>query len=404
MAGTVGLKRVISMPMLVFYGLGNILGAGIYVLIGEIAGVAGYHAPFAFVVASLLVAPTALSYAELSARFPVSAGESVYVDAAFGATWLSTMVGLMIAAAGVVSIAALSRGFAGYLSVLVDLPETLVLTVLVGGLGALCAWGIGASVRVAALLTLIEIGGLLLVVWAAGDSLAALPVRIFELLPDASASAWRGIVAGAFLAFFAFLGFEDMVNVAEEVRDPVRDLPRAILVALAAAALLYAAVTLVAVLAVPPERLGGSAAPLSLVFEAATGRDAVVVTLIGLFAAVNGALVQFVMVSRILYGMSRRGWLPAPLSRVGRRTGTPLVSTALTTMIVLVLSFGLPLVTLARTTSFIILAVFILVNVALWRIKTRLPEVPDVPRLPEWVPILGAAAGAGFLLASVLTA
>ena len=158
------LKRSLGPALLTFYGLGNILGAGIYVLLGKVAGTAGLYTPVAFIVASLVAAVTALSYAELSARIPLSAGEAVYVQRAFGSRNLSRLVGILIAFAGMVSAATISRGFAGYIQVFAPLSDWTIITPLVVILGAVAAAGIGLSVRVAALITILEIAGLLLII------------------------------------------------------------------------------------------------------------------------------------------------------------------------------------------------------------------------------------------------
>ncbi len=392
------LKRGLSLWLLVFYGLGNILGAGIYVLVGKVAGIAGLFAPVAFFVASLVAAFTALSYAELVARYPLSAGEAVYVQKGLGLPALSVLTGLLIVLMGAVSAATIARGFVGYLDVLVDSPQVLAITLLVVVLGAIAIWGIMESVTIAALVTLVEILGLCLVLAVAGDNLSDIPDRLPELIPPMDPVIWQGIFLGAFLAFYAFVGFEDMVNVAEEVRNPVRNVPLALLLALAITTLLYAAVSLTAVLTVEPEQLSASDAPLATVYEQATGRKPVVLSLIGIFAVVNGALIQIIMGSRILYGMSRQGWLPALLGNVWHKTQTPVAATVAMAGLVLVLALWLPLITLAKSTSFLVLIIFSLVNLSLLRIKWRDPHPEGLRVIPQWVPAIGIMTSLGLLL------
>ena len=214
------LKRTLSLAQITFYGLGTILGAGIYVLVGKVAGTAGLYAPLAFVVAALLAGLTGLSYAELAARHPKSAGEAVYVQDGFRWRPLSMLVGFLIILTGIVSAATIANGFVGYLHVFIDVPDWLAITLLVLALGALAAWGIAESVMAATAITLVEVGGLLLVLAVAGGSFADLPARLPELIPPFEVPVWQGILLGAFLAFYAFIGFEDMANVAEEVRHP----------------------------------------------------------------------------------------------------------------------------------------------------------------------------------------
>ena len=391
------LKRSLGPALLTFYGLGNILGAGIYVLLGKVAGTAGLYTPVAFIVASLVAAVTALSYAELSARIPLSAGEAVYVQRAFGSRNLSRLVGILIAFAGMVSAATISRGFAGYIQVFASLSDWTVITPLVVILGAVAAAGIGLSVRVAALITILEIAGLLLIIYVTADALLTVPRRLPEMLPPADGAVWQGIMMGAFLAFYAYIGFEDMVNVAEEVHRPHHDLPFSIITALLISTVLYLVVALAAILAIPPQELALSDAPLALLYQRATGLEPVVITQIALLSVVNGALIQIIMASRMLYGMSRQGWLPVRLGRVDPRTRTPLFATLLVCAMVLFLALWFPLEALAKATSYVILVVFSLVNAALWIIKGRDANPADIRVYPRWVPLCGLLLAVGLL-------
>jgi amino acid transporter len=393
------LKRSLSLPLVTLYGLGTTVGAGIYVLVGKVAGRAELLTPAAFAVAAVLAGLTAFSFAELAARYPKSAGEALYVRAAFGRRPLALAVGLLVALSGTVSAAAIALGAAGYLGTLVELPAAAVVVLLVLGIGALAAWGIAESVTLAAVLTLVEVGGLVLVVVTVAlwlpDRPAPLP-RPGALLPPFEAGAWSAVLAGAVLAFYAFIGFEDMVNVAEEVKDAPRTLPLAIVVTLALTTLLYVAVALVAVLALPPAELAASAAPLAELFERAGG-SALAISLIAILATLNGALIQIIMAARILYGLSEQGALPAALGRVHATTRTPLLATAVVALAVMALAVGLPIEPLAEATSVVVLAVFTLVNLALLRLKRRAPHPAGVWRVPWPVPLGGFLASAAFL-------
>ncbi len=397
-----GLKRSLGLTLITLYGLGNILGAGIYVLIGEVVAAAGLGAPLAFVLAAIVAALSAFTYGELAARFPVSAGEAVYVHQAFDLRWLSMAVGLMIAAAGMVSSATLARGFAGYLRVLVDLPDALVIVCLVVALGIIAAWGIKSSVRVAATLTVIEAGGLVMIVIVAGGNLDTVPEILPRMVLLEGDAALTGVVLGAFLAFFAFIGFEDMVNVAEEVERPARNLPLGILIALGVSTVIYLLVVLAALTSVPMEKLAGSKAPLALVYQHVTGGSPVVISSIGLLAVVNGALVQIIMAARISYGMSVKGWLPRVLGTVNPRTRTPVIATVVVVVIVTALALWFPLVNLASATSFLVLTVFGIVNLTLVVLKRRQPIAAGVIPCPVWVPMAGAVASFGLLVAQAL--
>jgi amino acid transporter len=389
------LERSLSLPLITLYGLGTTIGAGIYALVGEVAGGAGLYAPVAFTIAAALAGFSAISFAELSSRYPRTAVEALYGREGFSLRAAATTVGLLVVASGTVSSATIANGFVGYLRELVEVPRALALVLLIGSLGAVAAWGIRESVRIAGLITLIEVAGLLLVAWVARDSLGALPDRLPELVPPADAAVWSGIFAASTLAFYAFLGFEDMVNVAEEVKNVRRTLPLAIIVTLILTTLIYGVMATVAVLSVPPSELSQSDAPLALVYEQSTGRSATVVSLISVAAMINGALVQVIMASRVLYGLADQGAIPAAFSRVNARTRTPLVATGVVTLVVMLLALGFPLAPLARATSIVTLVVFAAVNLSLLRIKRRDPRPLGVAVYPAWIPAVGFLASLG---------
>ena len=392
------LSRRLNLPLLALYGLGTTIGAGIFVLVGKVAGRAGMAAPVSFLVASLLAAFTAFSFAELVARYPRSAGEAIYVREGFGSHRLALIVGLMVALSGVLSSAAIVNGSVGYLHEFVAIPQALGVMLILTLLTALALWGIGESVTAAAIFTMLEIGGLLLVIWAARASLADLPARGGELIPTFDATAWIGVTAGAMLAFYAFLGFEDLVNVAEEARDVTHAMPAAILITLGVTTILYVLVATVSVLTVPPGELAQSGAPLAFVYERATGGPSVIISGIAVFAVLNGALIQMIMASRVIYGLADQGELPARLARVNARTHTPMLATTLVAAVILGLALFFPLELLAETTSVIVLIVFALVNLALVLIKRRGTPPPEGIRIyPIWIPAIGFAASAGFL-------
>ncbi|MGR8918518.1 MAG: APC family permease [Gammaproteobacteria bacterium] len=381
------LKRALSLPQIVFYGLGTILGAGIYVLIGAVATEAGRHVPLAFIGAALIAGLTALVYAEMSSRMPVSAAEAMFIDSAFGRRPLTLLVGLAVVLTSIVSSATIANGFAGYLATFAPVPPAPAIALLVLTLGAIAAIGIEASVWAATTITLVEIGGLLLVVAVAGDNVFS-GASITALTPPGDFAGMAGIATGAVLAFYAFIGFEDMVNVAEEVHDAPRNLPRAIVIALIVSTLLYVLVALTAVTAVPLADLAGSTAPLAVIV-AAHGLDPRVIAAVSLLAVVNGALIQIIMGTRILYGLARDGRLARVLAQVHPRTRTPLPATATVTALVLFFALWLPLVRLAALTSVIILLVFAAVNAALIALRLRGGGAEPAFRVPLWVPFAG---------------
>jgi len=376
------LKRRIGPGLLTAYGVGVMVGAGIYVLVGAVAAEAGLYAPLAFLLAGVVAAPTALSYAEFSTRFPEAAGEAIYVSQGFARSWLAIIVGLAIVVTGTISAAAVLRGGVGYLQLIVTVPPGWATLIIGLALVTVAAIGVLESLALAGLFTAIEVAGLALVIWAgagAAPQVAALPPLDPALL--------GGIAAGAGLAFFAFIGFEDIVNMAEEVREPSRTLPRAILWSLIITALLYAAVTWAAVRAVPLDLLGQSERPLALVWQATRGGEARFLSAIAVVAALNGVLAQIVMASRVLFGLGGRTRALALFHRAHPRLGTPLLATALVGLAVIATANFLPVATLARATSSVLLAVFVTVNLALIAMKRRQPAAPF--RVPMAVPVCG---------------
>lgn len=387
MARAFRLKRRLALPLLSLYGLGNILGAGIYVLIGKVAGAAGESTILAFLIAMLVAGLTAFSYMELAGRYPVSAGVSVYLHRAFGHKWLSLTVGLALVGGGITSAAALAKGFGGYLTSVVDVPVVVAAIGLLIVLGLVAAKGIGESAVAAAVFTAIEVIGLIIIIWLGRHLLGSfVPGQIWQLDPAVGVS---GLLLGAFLAFYAFIGFEDLINVAEEVKRPQRTMPLAILISLLAATVLYMLVAVVATRAVGPAELSASSAPLTLVFDRLSHISPVTISLIGLAATTNGILVQIIMGSRILYGLASRGWLHEELAKLHAVNRTPLLATAIVVSLMIIGVVALPLVSLAQVTSFLILSIFSLVNASLVAIKIRHPRHAGFITVPLVVPILG---------------
>ena len=398
------LRRSLTLVPLTLYGLGTTIGAGIYALIGEMALVAGYQMPVSFLIAAGLATLTGFSFVELSSRYPQAAGEAVYVQRGFDRRWLTIVVGLLAVCAGTVSAASIVNGFVGYLQSFTDIHRTIIIVVLMLGMTVVAAWGIGSSVAAAALLTVVELGGLLIVIGAGGEHIVDLPARINEFVPTLDAGMWAGIFAGSFLAFYAFIGFEDIVNMAEETKDPTRVVPWAIILTLAVTAVLYVLVSVVALLSVPLSELAGSAAPLKLVYARATGSSGALIGVIGILAMVNGALIQLIKGARVLYGLSRQGVLPAWFGQVNARTSTPLNATLLVGAAIFILALWFRLGGLAQATSLITLGVFSLVNLALVRVKLRDDPVDHTAifNIPIWIPLGGFAVSAGFLLTKLV--
>jgi len=387
------LRRAVGTPLLYFFILGDILGAGVYVLVGEVAAESGGAVWLPLVVALGLAALTAASYAELATRYPRAGGSAHYATEAFGRA-AGSVVGFCMLAAGVVSVAALARAFAGdYLRELVSAPVLPVVVVFLAALAALNIRGVRESLGANAVATAVEVGGLLLIVglglWVVlrgdGD-----PGQLAEVgTPE------NGVVgatlAGAVLAFYSFVGFETSVNLAEEVRDPRRSYPRALFGALLTAGVVYLLVGLVAGAAVPTDVLAGSDGPLLEVVRAAGAVPPWLFAAVALVAVANGALLTGIMSSRLAYGMSRDGLLPPALSRVlpGRRT--PWVAVLATSALSLLLALTGGVSALAETLVLLLLVVFTATNAAVLALRRR-PD--DTPHFRVWtaVPSLGLAS------------
>lgn len=388
------LRRRIGPGLLAVYGVGIMVGAGIYVLTGAAAGAAGMWAPLAFVLAALVSFPTALTFSELSARIPEAAGDSSYVELGLRMHWLALIVGAINIIAGTVAAAAVLRGGVGYLISFVDISFLSAILGLGSLLTVIAIIGVLESLSFAALLTVIEVVGLGLVIWA---GFTAAPVADWSLpLPRIE---WAGVIGATIFAFFAFIGFDDMVNMAEEVRDPQRNMPRAILWALILTTALYALVSLAAIRAVPRDILGASERPLALVWQAGTGGSALFLSAIAVAAALNGVLAQIVMASRVLFGLSRRSpWL-AVFGRTHARFGTPVTGSIVVGAAVTGAALTLPVATLAELTTLALLIVFAIVNCALIALKRRTPGTPF--HVPAFVPWLGAISCILTLVASI---
>ncbi|MEH6523935.1 APC family permease [Sulfitobacter sp.] len=385
------LRREITLPLLVFYGLGVTIGAGIYVLVGATAEQAGIYAPTSFLLAAFVMLFSACSFSELSGRFPQSAGEAAYVEAAFSVPSLTVITGALMLLAATVSAAAIAVGCAGYVATLVSIPLWSIIAVIVLFSGLVAAWGILESVRFAAVFTLIEVLGLVIVVvaglWQKPEIIRELP-SVFPALSDTPALA--AIAMTSLLAFFAFIGFDGMVNIVEETKNPARNMPLGIFITLTIATLLYFSVAAIAVLRLPLDELGDSTAPVSLLFERLTGISPVAITLIAIGATLNGIVIQTILASRIIYGMANVGRLPNGLARLNDRTRTPLLATVLVTVATMVFALFFPIGTLAERTSQVVLAVFILINLSLLRIKWRGDPAPDgIFTAPAIVPVIG---------------
>ena len=381
------LRRVVGLPALILYAVGVSVGAGIFVLVGRIAGLSGSFAPLTFLAAGGIVGFTAFSFAELSSRLPRAAGEAAYVNAAFRHRTLTRIVGLSVAAAATISAAAIVNGCRAYVQQLVVAPEWAIELAIIAVMAAIAVWGITQSMVATGVVTILETGTL---IWVAAVALTSGATPEAAAMAVAPAEAMAGVFAALLLAIFAFIGFESAVNMAEEVRRPTRTIPLALLSTLVIVATLYAVVSAAALAVATPAQLAAADAPLTLVYQLATGRDGTFLNGLAVTATINGVLAQIVMVSRLLFGMAEDGFLPARLAYVWPSTRTPVIATLVTAAAVLLLALVAPIGPLARVSSTVLLLIFATVNAALLRIKLRHePAGEGVFLVPAWVPAAG---------------
>lgn len=387
-----GLKRNISGRMLYLFILGDVLGAGIYALVGQIAGQVGGVTWAPMIVALLLALLTAASYAELVTKYPQAGGSAVFAERAYRVPLVSFLVGFCMVAAGVVSAAGLALAFAGdYLATFIDIPPVLGAVIFLAAVGLLNARGIKESVRANLVMTMIETTGLVLVVVAVavllggGGGDLGRAVRFEE-----GSSPVVAVFGAALLAYYSFVGFETSANVAEEVTDPARVYPRALFGALATAGVLYVLVGTAASIAVPSDELASSTGPLLTVISASgVGIPAWLFSLIALVAVANGALLTLIMSSRMAYGMSNRGLLPGVFSRLLPNRGTPWVAIVVTVGIAMALTLTGSIATLAQTVVLLLLLVFLSTNIAVLVLRRDRVEHRHF-RVWSFLPVLGA--------------
>ncbi|SFJ62997.1 APC family permease [Cellulomonas sp. KH9] len=388
-AGAPGLKRAVTGPLLFLFILGDVLGAGVYALVGEMAGQAGGLVWLAFAIALVMALLTAFSYAELVTKYPHAGGSAVYAEKAYRSPLVAFLVGFCMLAAGMVSAAGLSLAFTGeYLTAFLDVPQVPAAIVFLVLVALINAWGIKESLRANIGMTIIETTGLVLVIvlgaWVIGRGDADLG-GAFD--PPAETGVWVAVLGSALIAYYSFVGFETSANLAEEIRDVSRVYPRALFGALLTAGVVYLLLGFVAPAVIAPAELAESTGPLLEVVRTAGAVPPELFAVIALVAVANGALLTMIMASRLGYGMAQRGLLPSPMSRVlpGRRT--PGVAILVTTAVAIVLAATGELVDLASTVVLLLLFVFLSTNVAVLVLRRDRVE-HDHFRAPTALPVL----------------
>jgi APA family basic amino acid/polyamine antiporter len=395
------LRRAISRNMLLALVIGDVLGAGIYALVGAVAGRTGGAIWSAFLLALTLALFTACAYAELVTKYPLAAGAALYVHKAWRRPFLTFLVCFAVMCSGLTSASTLARAFGGdYLAAFVDAPATLVALLFITAVALINFRGISESARINVALTSIELFGLLLVVVAGVAAIvhggADVDVgRVFEWKEGETVV--LALFGGAGLAFFALIGFEDSVNMAEETRDPARDYPRALFGGLLAAGGIYLVVTSVASIVVPTGRLAASDGPLlEVVRSDPLNLPDKLFSAIALCALANGALINMIMASRIVYGMARELIFPPGLGTVHGQRRTPFVAIVVTTAIAMVLIVSGDLGALADTTVLLLLLVFSAIDVAVLVLR-RDPVDHAHFHAPTAIPVIGAGVSVALM-------
>lgn len=375
------LKRCLSLSELVVYGVGLILGAGIYVLIGSAAGIAGNMLWLSFVLAAIVASFTAMSYAELSALFPEAGAEYIYVRNAFGWEKAAWFIGFIAIVIGFSTASAVALGFARYLSYFIPLNQILLALGLLVTMTLVNLWGIKESARFNALSTTIEVGGLLLIIFVGayfifnGDYQLA-NLTEFPPVAEESSKPWLPIVSASALIFFAYMGFEDIANIAEEAEEPSKILPKAFIYTLLISTVIYILVAVVAVSIVPFQELAAAEQPLSLIMSKLIGsKSSQLIAVIALFATANTVLITLIVCARMMYGMAKSNTLPRVLAKVHPKRQTPYMSIIVVSCITGVFLFFKKVEVLAAISDVGIFMLFLMVNLSNIVLRYRHPDL-----------------------------
>jgi APA family basic amino acid/polyamine antiporter len=392
------LKRSIGLFGLILYGTGNILGAGIYGLIGKVTGAMGNGAWLAFIVSMVAAGLTGLSYASVGSRYP-KAGGAVYASArAFQNSFLSYAVGFMVMMSGLLSMATATRIFSGYLHELIpNVSATILILGFVFFMTGLVFRGMKESLWFNVICTSIELGGLLFVIAVGMRFVGDVSFLDFTSPSNPEGHLSIGLIlAGATLTFYSFIGFEDILNVSEEVKNPAKTVPRGLIIALLCSSLVYVAVSFVAVSVLDKATLASSAQPMvDIVSKAAPWMPSQMFSYIALFAVSNTVLLNFITTSRLILGMSRQGLLPAFLQKIHPERKSPQTAVLVIGVVLLGLAMIGEVTTLAKATAIMLLCSFMVVNASLVILK-RKEQPKGTFEVPTFVPV------AGFILCILL--
>ena len=372
------LKRHMGLFHLTMYGVGLILGAGIYVLIGEATSFAGNSVWISFLLGIIVALFAGLSYAELTALFPKAAAEYTFVKHAFKNNFLAFIIGWLTAITSMITVATVSLGFGGYFAQFIDLPITLSAILLIGILSIVNFVGIKESAWANTIFAIITAGGLILIIFLGMTFEPTEPIDYFD-----APNGITGIILAFVLIFFAFIGFEDMANVAEEVKRPKKTLPRAIILSVVITGVIYILVSLSVVRVINWEELGLSAAPLATVAERALGPEGgVVLSAIALFATASTVLITLVAGSRILYGMANNKSLPLSLGKIHSKTKTPWIAVIGILITAVAFAFIGDIVIVANITVFAVVITFAMINLSVIILRYTEPSLERPFKVP----------------------
>ena len=361
------LKRALNLFHVTAYGVGIILGAGIYAIIGEGAGIAGNALWLSFFIGAIIAGITGLSYAELGTMYPKEAAEYIYTKKAFKKKSLAFLIGWMIIIVAVVAAATVTLGFAGYLKALTGIPIILGAIALIVGMSFLNYWGIKESATANVVFTIIEMVGLLMIIALAIPFFGS--VDYFEM-----PSGFMGVLTASVLMFFAFVGFEDIVNLAEETKNPKKVIPKALIISIIVTTILYIVVSMAAVSIMPWDQISQSAAPLADVAESAMPGSGFILAIIALFATANTVLILLIVDSRMLLGMAREKSLPKFLGKIHPKRSTPRNAILLTMVVAIAFILYGKIGTIAKVTDLGVFIVFISVNASLIWLRYKHPN------------------------------
>lgn len=375
-----GLQRELGLVSVVLCGTGVIIGAGIFVLIGIVAGIAGQSSWLAFFVASVLAGCTGLSYAELSSKFPDDSAEAHYTRAAFG-KHVGFLAGIMAILTGITASAAVSLGFGGYLSSLIGLTTTEAGLIILILLSLIACWGIKETSWFVSILSIAQIVGLLFI---AAIGLPSLNISQFT---EISWHNWQGIMSGAAIIFFAYLGFEDIVKFSEEAKHPRRTIPLAIIISIIVTTIIYVLVAVSSISILGVSALSSSSAPLADVAGKVFGNYAsLIIAVLALAATSCTILILITATSRLIYGMAHKQHdLPKNLGKIQQQLGTPVPAILLTVLLAIPFLLVGNIKLVAEITNFAIFIVFILINLAVIVLRYRMPD--KLPKLGFQIPI-----------------